>query len=871
MCVRSKKYQHKQAASARKLEDDYSSKAPAVVVAKEIKDMYKEELNAVLYAAFGVSMKDIKKLKYKHESLAAVQTCKQQTPRQLEMYIAAAKEAAKSLPGGAVGAPADKGAVMPAGILARVGPAPAPEPVAPDFQLAPGAWDSTKSDALRELSVPLGKPTEIGSHTTNRQAAMMLLARVAAGTRGCTLHGGFLRDRVVLGMPATDVDVLVGARSNVDMVVKLLTNAAVKWGLSVYDVVDKGMARTAILRGDWDGLAVQVDFALDSTSKQQYPGVDCSAGNLRYDAHTKAVKLKVEHAHDYNTTVQLTAAKALVMYYDATDDETRYLRRFESYVERGWTVLHTPGNPVPAFAVDQLKKERQDRVKHCATVPERPVASAHARQGAKAGATSQGCNTSRKSKPGGTSGRTNAGSEVPFYISESESEHEQVPDGKGHDKPKKQKKRKLGTDCSGQGKSSSDRGSTTHGAVGAPRVIKCKGIKTKAQSKALCAHNATDRAGTLLAAYDYVVTFDARSRTLCPACKQMTFGEVDHEHWSTIPPQPGGPGYGKESTKRKFERESGHEMPTGLTQPTHTTSSHSASAQTRGKRKRTAHERPQLSWQAGLLAENNAILGMNKFLSMCKAEDPAVDVTIMPDMFAQAKGVDVRRADYYTLANGRCLNDVVIAAYFNLLVTTTGQRRKQAAATVTVLSTFAYGAVCDAWDSPAPGCKCKAKRRKKGNRCATCAARYAVEVEKYYKGSGTTTKILVPLNVTQNHWAYFSVDRRTATITYVDSLPDLAKHDPRYAMKPLRTGMLRLLKSAGVVPGSDHQWAFKDAHVRNQGATLDCGVHMCVHINVDYFTKPGTVPRYHGITSADAAFARLLIAHNIHFKTLTKL
>ena len=865
-------------------------------------------------------------------------------------------------------------------------------------------------------------------------------------------------------MPATDVDVLVGARSNVDMVVKLLTNAAVEWGLSVYDVVDKGMARTAILRGDWDGLAVQVDFALDSTSKQQYPGVDCSAGNLRCDAHTKAVKLKVEHAHDYNTTVQLTAAKALVMYYDATDDETRHLRRFESYVERGWTVLHTPGNPVPAFAVDQLKKERQDRVKHCATVPERPVASAHAKQGAKAGATSQGCNTSRKSKPGGTSGRTNAGSEVPFYISESESEHEQVPDGKGHDKPKKQKKRKLGTDCSGQGKSSSDRGSTTHGAVGAPRVIKCKGIKTKAQSKALCAHNATDRAGTLLAAYDYVVTFDARSRTLCPACKQMTFGEVDHEHWSTIPPQPGGPGYGdqlkkerqdrvkhcatvperpvasahakqgakagatsqgcntsrkskpggtsgrtnagsevpfyiseseseheqvpdgkghdkpkkqkkrklgtdcsgqgksssdrgstthgavgaprvikckgiktkaqskalcahnatdragtllaaydyvvtfdarsrtlcpackqmtfgevdhehwstippqpggpgygKESTKRKFERESGHEMPTGLTQPTHTTSSHSASAQTRGKRKRTAHERPQLSWQAGLLAENNAILGMNKFLSMCKAEDPAVDVTIMPDMFAQAKGVDVRRADYYTLANGRCLNDVVIAAYFNLLVTTTGQRRKQAAATVTVLSTFACGAVCDAWDSPAPGCKCKAKRRKKGNRCATCAARYAVEVEKYYKGSGTTTKILVPLNVTQNHWAHFSVDRRTATITYVDSLPDLAKHDPRYAMKPLRTGMLRLLKSAGVVPGSDHQWAFKDAHVRNQGATLDCGVHMCVHINVDYFTKPGTVPRYHGITSADAAFARLLIAHNIHFKTLTKL
>ena len=55
-------------------------------------------------------------------------------------------------------------------------------------------------------------------------------------------------------------------------------------------------------------------------------------------------------------------------------------------------------------------------------------------------------------------------------------------------------------------------------------MIRCKGIKTTAQSKALCAHNPTDRAGTGLGAYDYDVILDpsstvsAASFSMWPSC-----------------------------------------------------------------------------------------------------------------------------------------------------------------------------------------------------------------------------------------------------------------------------------------------------------------------------------------------------------------
>ena len=42
-------------------------------------------------------------------------------------------------------------------------------------------------------------------------------------------------------------------------------------------------------------------------------------------------------------------------------------------------------------------------------------------------------------------------------------------------------------------------------------MIRCKGVWTVAQSKALCAHNPTDRAGTGLGAYDYDVVLDTDS------------------------------------------------------------------------------------------------------------------------------------------------------------------------------------------------------------------------------------------------------------------------------------------------------------------------------------------------------------------------
>ena len=97
----------------------------------------------------------------------------------------------------------------------------------------------------------------------------------------------------------------------------------------------------------------------------------------------------------------------------------------------------------------------------------------------------------------------------------------------------------------------------------ARRVIRCRGVKTMAQSKALCAHNPTDRAGTALADYDYDVVVDSNSTATCPACLIACGGKALPSDAPFIPFTDGLPGADKQSHKRDYKKATGEDMPTG--------------------------------------------------------------------------------------------------------------------------------------------------------------------------------------------------------------------------------------------------------------------------------------------------------------------
>ena len=102
-------------------------------------------------------------------------------------------------------------------------------------------WNPATSAALQTLRMPLGEPPSNPSKAKRlgRQEAMMHLARMAAhDVPECSVGGGFIRDRIVHGMPATDVDVLVthdARQTNAAAAVRKAAESFVKtlktWGL----------------------------------------------------------------------------------------------------------------------------------------------------------------------------------------------------------------------------------------------------------------------------------------------------------------------------------------------------------------------------------------------------------------------------------------------------------------------------------------------------------------------------------------------------------------------------------------------------------------------------------------------------------------
>jgi HrpA-like RNA helicase/O-acetyl-ADP-ribose deacetylase (regulator of RNase III)/8-oxo-dGTP pyrophosphatase MutT (NUDIX family)/predicted RNA-binding protein YlqC (UPF0109 family) len=203
-----------------------------------------------------------------------------------------------------------------------------------------------------------------------RDEIMLQLAHVLVWKCDVSIYGGFLRDWVVRGEPANDIDVLVAppqtTTASVEQVLQrslAQTPGAVQQQVKTISRRQKGSALTLTVRADG---VVSIDIDLvDPAGVQQktHPGVDCDAGNLLL-SRRESLRKKVPTAGDsLASALENVRRKQFVFYYPlhaGAPTQNMAIARLKKYLERGWTCL----SPVPLEVIqDHLTDSERQFIK----------------------------------------------------------------------------------------------------------------------------------------------------------------------------------------------------------------------------------------------------------------------------------------------------------------------------------------------------------------------------------------------------------------------------------------------------------------------------------------------------------------------------
>eukprot|EP00029_Vermamoeba_vermiformis_P009953 TRINITY_DN512_c0_g2_i1.p1 TRINITY_DN512_c0_g2~~TRINITY_DN512_c0_g2_i1.p1 ORF type:complete len:2506 (-),score=-35.58 TRINITY_DN512_c0_g2_i1:398-7915(-) len=185
---------------------------------------------------------------------------------------------------------------------------------------------------------------------TNRDEVMLLLAHATVWEANCSLYGGFVRDWVINGDPANDIDVGLPLLGSVQSVRDTLQHYAATIGIQLTEEKQKGMAHTLVFSGSF-GKNVEVDL-VDLSNPRTNPGVDCDVGNflinkalsLTRKVEGKLLSLAVSQKH--------CQRKKFVFYYNpqTSGDASMCEARLIKYLSRGWICL----SPLPQALIAKL-------------------------------------------------------------------------------------------------------------------------------------------------------------------------------------------------------------------------------------------------------------------------------------------------------------------------------------------------------------------------------------------------------------------------------------------------------------------------------------------------------------------------------------
>lgn len=197
--------------------------------------------------------------------------------------------------------------------------------------------DSISDQRLRLLST---KQPPSGNST--RDDAILFLAHSAVWDAQCSVYGGFVRDWVMRGESANDVDVQVPSNIGIEQAKKKIIQAAQQRTIKLTKEKSKGPAHTLIFHGFWSGNPIEVDLVDPKNVQVIPPGVDCDAGNLLI-AYPGILKKKVETAGGKFLSIHHCKKhimnKKFVCFMDISSYPEVAKRRLEKYFSRGWTCL----------------------------------------------------------------------------------------------------------------------------------------------------------------------------------------------------------------------------------------------------------------------------------------------------------------------------------------------------------------------------------------------------------------------------------------------------------------------------------------------------------------------------------------------------
>ncbi|KAF0684383.1 Aste57867_23618 [Aphanomyces stellatus] len=187
------------------------------------------------------------------------------------------------------------------------------------------------------------------------------------GTLDCYVYGGFVRDWVIRGESANDVDISVPSASAAQQLHRMLVDHVCRHTKlrAAASLEAKGSAMCLKLMDPLGALkTIEIDLVDRSRLKTVSPGVDCDAGNICLRGEgvvDKRYKEAGGEALPLAKCVRHCEKAQFVFFYDLTDPVSSGMakQRLEKYLKRQWTCL----TPLPESIVQSLPQTVRQYVK----------------------------------------------------------------------------------------------------------------------------------------------------------------------------------------------------------------------------------------------------------------------------------------------------------------------------------------------------------------------------------------------------------------------------------------------------------------------------------------------------------------------------
>eukprot|EP01041_Mallomonas_annulata_P007813 gene7813-15980_t len=201
------------------------------------------------------------------------------------------------------------------------------------------------SDNPRLLQLATNKPPfTTRSPPLSRDEVVLLVAHTVVWQLGFKVYGGFVRDWVIRGEAANDIDSVTPTTVDLHDVGRQLGDILKPYGIVIVDERQNGAAWTIDFKKEgWshDIKIVSLDMVHDNF-KAQSPGSDCDCGNLCIDNTGQLVKKSNDAG---GTLIPLVKCmrhclkKKFVFFYSLVTNIDVIKRRLKKYFSRGWTCI----------------------------------------------------------------------------------------------------------------------------------------------------------------------------------------------------------------------------------------------------------------------------------------------------------------------------------------------------------------------------------------------------------------------------------------------------------------------------------------------------------------------------------------------------